>query len=73
MPGIAAGAGVDVDVVDSGGQGTMTRPDPGQEVRGPIAAALAGRLDGSARQVDAVGERVTQAASATVDDRVSST
>ena len=70
MPEVARAAGVEIDVVDSGGQATMGRPDGERALRGPLAATLAERLSGSSVQVDAAGARATHAGDATVDERI---
>jgi hypothetical protein len=71
MPAVAdAVGGITVDAVDSGAGAEFERPEQAIRPRGPIANALDGRLSGSSRQVDAAGERVTQAGDATVNERV---
>ena len=52
MPEVARLVGTTVEVIDSGGQRTMGRPDDaGQQTRGPLAASLVDRLDGSSSEV----------------------
>jgi hypothetical protein len=70
MAEVARAAGVDIDIVDSGGQGTMGRPDGERAFRGPLAPILAERLSGSSAQVDAAGARATRAGDATVNERI---
>lgn len=60
MPAIAAAAGVSIESVDAGGQRSFSRPVGGQAAgRGPIAASLRERMEGSSQQVSAAGRSVT--------------
>ena len=49
---------MEIDTIGAGEQSTMGRPDGARELRGPMAAALAERLNGSSAEISAAGREV---------------